>query len=419
MEARANARLIETGSPDSPEIISASVQAQQAAGSVRKELARIRQEIGDVKEKMRGLGGYAVELANSNDENELRDWSSMMLGTGTEMTKCRELLELQEEWMLRVGRSSDFHAAMLASAQIVAGTCIGMAGVRGMGDVVYDLCIVDEASKATATEILVPMSRSRKWIIVGDPEQLPPFFEDDSITRLDDFDEREVRETLLDRFLAQLPDHSRAKLVTQHRMAKPIGDLISQAFYNGELISPKKTSSIRLPGAFPKAVTWLSTAETPDKQESRAGSSFYNDAECRIIREALAQIDFLAQKAKKTYEVALIAGYVAQVRALQNTIRDRENEWTGLRITCSTVDAFQGSEADICIYSVTRSNDEATLGFLREKPRLNVALSRGRSALIIVGDDVFCRAIEGVNPFRKVVDYIDSNSDDCERRIVK
>jgi superfamily I DNA and/or RNA helicase len=71
---------------------------------------------------------------------------------------------------------------MLTSAQVVAGTCIGMAGVRGMENVVYDLCIVDEASKATATEILVPMSRSRKWILVGDPAQLPPFFENDSIT---------------------------------------------------------------------------------------------------------------------------------------------------------------------------------------------------------------------------------------------
>ena len=60
---------------------------------------------------------------------------------------------------------------------------------RGMAEVVYDLCIVDEASKATATEILVPMARSRKWILVGDPAQLPPFFENEAITRLDEFDE--------------------------------------------------------------------------------------------------------------------------------------------------------------------------------------------------------------------------------------
>ena len=60
-------------------------------------------------------------------------------------------LKLLEDWLLRVGRSSDFNTAMLSSAQIIAGTCVGIAGVRGMEEVGYDLCIVDEASKATAT----------------------------------------------------------------------------------------------------------------------------------------------------------------------------------------------------------------------------------------------------------------------------
>lgn len=88
-------------------------------------------------------------------------------------------------------------------------------------------------------------------------------------------------------------------------------------------------------------------------------------------------------------------------------------------MTCSTVDAFQGSEAEICIYSVTRSNKEGRLGFLRERPRLNVALSRGRSALIIVGDDAFCRSASGDNPFRKVLDFIEAHPEQCERRQVR
>jgi superfamily I DNA and/or RNA helicase len=107
------------------------------------------------------------------------------------------------------------------------------------------------------------------------------------------------------------------------------------------------------------------------------------------------------------------------VKALQDAIRDRIYEWSGLKITCSTVDAFQGSEAEVCIYSVVRSNREGRLGFLREKPRLNVALSRGRSALVIVGDDKFCREAEGENPFRRVLDFIDANPDSCERRVVR
>ena len=112
----------------------------------------------------------------------------------------------------------------------------------------------------------------------------------------------------------------------------------------------------------------------------------------------------------------MIAGYVAQVKALEDVIRDGLHEWSGLKVRCSTVDAFQGSEAEVCIYSVTRSNAEGRLGFLQARERLNVALSRGRSALVIVGDDDFCRAAEGENPFRRLLDHIYLNVDHCERR---
>jgi superfamily I DNA and/or RNA helicase len=220
----------------------------------------------------------------------------------------------------------------------------------------------------------------------------------------------------LDRFLDGLPEHSVIRLQNQYRMVKAIGDLISDSFYEGFLQSPKTTPDVTLTGAFPKPVTWLSTTGQSDSREIRRGASYYNDGECRMIKNALAQIDFVARKRKATYDIALIAGYVAQVKALRNIIRDRLHEWTGLKVICSTVDAFQGSEAEICIYSVTRSNPDARLGFLREKPRLNVALSRGRSALIIVGDDAFCRTATGENPFRKVLDFIDAHTLDCERR---
>jgi hypothetical protein len=416
-EERAEQKLADTGSAESAQIESEAVEAQELAGVAQSALVRIREQIQEVRDRLRQSGGYGPELAEQQLE-DLKEWSTLLLGDGENERRCRALLGLQEDWMLRVGRSSDFHAAMLSSAQVVAGTCIGMAGVRGMNLVTYDLCIVDEASKATATEILVPMSRSRKWILVGDPAQLPPFFEDESITHVEDFDNEEVRRTLLDRFLDGLPDHSVTRLTNQYRMVKPIGDLISESFYGGSLKSPKTVADVSLTGVFPKPVTWLSTTDAPDGREIRRGASYRNDAECRVIRDALAQIDFIARKRRATYDVALIAGYVAQVKALQDIIRDRLHEWSGLRIACSTVDAFQGSETEISIYSVTRSNSDAKLGFLREKPRLNVALSRARSTLIIVGDDAFCRTATGENPFRKVLDFIDTHPDQCERRSV-
>jgi AAA domain len=416
VENRVVAKVTDTGSADSAELESASLEAQEGALAARQTFAKIRSEIDDVRARLRGMSSYGAELASHDDQADLAEWSQYLLGSSAEQLKCRQLLELQEEWALRVGRSSDFHAAMLASAQVVAGTCIGMAGVRGMAEVVYDLCIVDEASKATVTEILVPMARSRKWILVGDPRQLPPFFEDETVTKLDEFDEEEVRQTLLDRFLGTLPDHSRTALTNQFRMVKPIGDLVSDVFYGGKLTSPKVTADVVLTGVCPKPVTWLSTSRAFDVHEVGSGQSFRNEAECRVIRDLVGRLDFIARKRKAVYEIVVIAGYIAQVKALQDVLRDRLHEWSGLKITCSTVDAFQGSEAEICIYSVTRSNREGRLGFLRERPRLNVALSRGRSALIVVGDDEFCRVAVGENPFRNVLDFIDAHPDSCDRR---
>ncbi|MBM7485175.1 superfamily I DNA and/or RNA helicase [Bradyrhizobium sp. USDA 3686] len=139
-----------------------------------------------------------------------------------------------ESWNLRIGRGGDFNAAVMNSSKIIAATCVGIAGTKGVDDVEFDLCIVDEASKATATEILVPLARSHRWIIVGDPKQLPPFFEDLGEELIEKFDEkREIRATVLDRMIAAaqgLPSACRAELKIQRRMIEPIGDLVSACF---------------------------------------------------------------------------------------------------------------------------------------------------------------------------------------------
>ncbi|OJY37072.1 MAG: hypothetical protein BGP06_19675 [Rhizobiales bacterium 65-9] len=109
----------------------------------------------------------------------------------------------------------------------------------------------------------------------------------------------------------------------------------------------------------------------------------------------------------------MIAGYTSQVQLLREMESQGVAEWPDLVVQCNSVDAFQGRQADVCIYSVVRSNNKRELGFLRESPRLNVALSRGKSGLVIVGDQMFCRSATGKNPFRSVIDYIEQHPDDC------
>ena len=88
----------------------------------------------------------------------------------------------------------------------------------------------------------------------------------------------------------------------------------------------------------------------------------------------------------------------------------------GLDVISSTIDAVQGREADVAIYSVTRSNTNRQIGFLADAPRLNVALSRPRQYLVIVGDHISASQAAGQNPFRQIVDYIERHPDSCMLR---
>jgi hypothetical protein len=381
-----------------------------------RALRLLVEEERSIRQSMCSMGPYAADLSTSRDAKELGDWAEHLLPKGPTVEECRQRLALLEAWMLRVGRSPDFNAAMLSSAQIIAGTCVGVAGVRGMQEVEYDLCVIDEASKATPTEIISPMARSRRWIIVGDPRQLPPFFEEFGDQLKADADRDEVKATLLDRFLQEgigLPKSNRAKLKNQYRMITPIGNLISHCFYDDVLVSPVADHGLKLNTILKKPIVWRSTHQLAKHLEQTREQTFFNVAEIQTIRAELKRLQFVSKAQSKRISVAVIAGYTAQVADLRDMISQGIGEWPDLEVECNTVDAFQGRQADICIYSVVRSNTRGDLGFLKEQPRLNVALSRGKSALIIVGDFVFCRGVHGRNPFRQVVKYFDEHDTDC------
>lgn len=404
------------GAVDPDEAGAEATQLDSEIGELTRDLAKLGTDMRALREEMSTLGEYAAGLARTDDPTDLAEWAAHFLAGDELVRACRDRLSLLEEWQLRIGRSPDFNAAMLSAAQVIAGTCVGVAGVRGMEDVEYDLCIVDEASKATATEILIPMSRSRRWIVVGDPKQLPPYFEDLGEELLAVFDDREIKATLLDRLLDGhdgLPAENRERLSHQYRMIRPIGELVSRCFYGGELESPKETHGLALGLALPSPVTWHTTHHLGHREERREGDTFHNPCEVAIVRELLLKLQFVVRAQKRRISVAVIAGYTAQVRALREMISQGIAEWADLDVECNSVDAFQGRQADVCIYSVVRSNPQAKLGFLKEQPRLNVALSRGKSALAIVGDQMFCRSARGTNPFRAVVDHMDANEGSC------
>ncbi len=280
--------------------------------SLREARGRLSQSERETREQLRPLGEYGASLADSRDVAELSEWQTVFLSDEKSIRDCKNRLALLDDWLLRVGRSSDFNAAMLASAQIIAGTCVGVASVRGMQNVEYDLCIIDEASKATATETLIPMSRSKRWIVVGDPKQLPPFFEEFGEQLKNDFDEAEIRQTILDKFLDRnegLPAACRAELKRQHRMIEPIGRLVSDCFYGGRLQSPIQSHGLDLRPSLPGPVVWYTTAKLASRTERQLGRTYDNQLEVDVARDVLGKLQFVAKgRGKRIFEDGLEVG---------------------------------------------------------------------------------------------------------------
>lgn len=382
----------------------------------------LTRELKDAHEELAKYESDKETLAHFREcsASELRSWANDYAPSSTlDFAKLKKLLAAHSDWEIRFGRTREFRAAVVASSQVVAGTCIGVMGVPGRQEIQYDLCIVDEASIATPTEVLVPMSRARRSIIVGDSRQLSPFQDPEleSSGLLSKFllNREDQRHTLFNHLSGSLPTGLIQSLTTQHRMVPAIGNLISSCFYEGSLISVGRQNATGLERTLARPVVWFSTCKLANKGSRRVGTSYTNDGEVdqivRLLRRANLE---LTSKSTKKMSVAVLTGYGVQKERLKTAIdlaRRDLNAFSDFFV--NVVDAFQGREADIAIFSVTRSDDRG-LGFLREMERINVALSRGRNFLVVVGDHLFCQEAEGrSNPLKSVLEYMRLHPNDC------
>ncbi len=268
-------------------------------------------------------------------------------------------------------QKSYLEKALALSANIVGMTC-NRAAAYDFRDTteMFDVAIIDEVCKATLPEILSPLLISKKAVLLGDPKQLPPVFcsEEQEIIR-------SIQDCNLDRFMYIDTLFSNSNCVsyldTQYRMVNKIGSMISDLFYDGSLHNGRNEDT-------EDCLTWVSYNKTKDwpldAEESSERPQIYNDDECSIVAGLL----------KKEYadnpnrSIAVIAPYRAQVIALRKMC----GSYTNVKI--DTVDGFQGKESDIVIFSVTRT--KGSYRFLADNRRINVALSRAKDKIIIVGD---------------------------------
>jgi superfamily I DNA and/or RNA helicase len=207
-------------------------------------------------------------------------------------------------------------------------------------------------------------------------------------------------------------------LKEQYRMHPAIGEMISQVFYDGKLKHATKISErdhkLRW---LETAIVWYSTTRLPQHSENQRGSSFSNPVEVNAIVHILNRMERSYLEIGEKRQVAVITPYNEQILLLRERIQpSNARRWVALSIEIASVDAFQGRDSHIVLYSTVRSNNRRQLGFLKDRRRLNVALSRAQQLLIMIGDIGMLSEARGTkeeNPYRLLIRYMRNNPTDC------
>ncbi|MED4728638.1 AAA domain-containing protein [Aneurinibacillus migulanus] len=325
-----------------------------------------------------------------------------------------------KEWHRRLNALDEFDEIFAQKASVVAATCTGIASRHLLNDMNFDWVIIDEAARATAPELLVPMIRGKKVILVGDHQQLPPIVGRDrkEIKNIEiGIKTSDLEKSLFEELFDKIAPEAKIILTAQFRMHPMISKMINEIFYPITNIITKKTAEERahLLDWHPKSIIWLNTERLKNNSQQEILNSFRNNVEAQTILRQLEIIDQKYEGVSPKIKIGVISGYDAQKKLLTNLIKPSDSKWKNIKILIDNVDAFQGSETDIAIYSLVRCNPENRIGFLSDERRLNVALSRGKTCLIIVGNARFARKASSYkgNPFADVLRFIEKNPDSC------
>lgn len=261
---------------------------------------------------------------------------------------------------------------IISDAQVIAATLIGIEN-KHVRDLRFETVIIDEASQALEPECWNAILRAKRVILVGDHLQLPPTVKSRKAMELG------LEETLLHRMAGHLK-HSYL-LEVQYRMNKKILAFSNHKFYAGNLVSDERVADWTLPNDISPLVLIDTSGCGFDEDYNYKSRSISNEGEYFILREYL-----LTQQEKMAgATIGFISPYSAQVRLMRAQVSE-DADLKAWNIQIDTVDGFQGQEKEVICLSLVRSNTNNEIGFLKDFRRLNVALTRAKKKLIIIGD---------------------------------
>jgi superfamily I DNA and/or RNA helicase len=286
---------------------------------------------------------------------------------------------------------------ILDTADVLCATTTGLDS-EVLGTRRFDLAVIDEACQSVEPGCWIPLLRCERVVLAGDHCQLPP-----TVVSQDAAD-RGLGVSLFERLVALHGEAIARRLTVQYRMHRAIMDFSSLEFYEAELVADAAVSEhllSELPEVMAAPITqspieFIDTAGASfDEQLEPDGESRLNPEEAELVCRKVRQ---LLDAGVAAADIAVIAPYAAQVRLL----RDRLSV-PGLEI--DSVDGFQGREKEAVVISLVRSNPRGEIGFLGDVRRMNVAMTRARRKLLMVGDS----ATLSVHPFyRRAIEYFES-----------
>ena len=286
--------------------------------------------------------------------------------------------------------------SVLGSADVLCATTTALdsqiLGVRR-----FDLLVIDEACQSTEPSCWIPLLRCDRVVLAGDHCQLPPTVVSQEAAA------EGFGVSLFERLMALYgPDVAR-RLKVQYRMHGSIMEFSSREFYEGDLEADRSVCShllADLPGvaALPLTQSPLEFLDTAgagfDEELEPDGESRLNRQEAELVRRKVQE---LMEAGVAAGDVAVVAPYAAQVRLLRERLAT-----AGLEI--DSVDGFQGREKEAVVISLVRSNPKGEIGFLGDLRRMNVAMTRAKRKLIVVGDS----ATLARDPFyRRMIEYFE------------
>lgn len=243
----------------------------------------------------------------------------------------------------------------------------------------FQTLFIDEAAQALEPACWIPISKAQRVIFAGDPFQLPPTVKSREAQR------KGLSITLLEKCIKRLPRVDLLKV--QYRMNELIMGFSNTQFYDNQLIAADFVANrlLDISGKMAHPVEFIDTAGCGFEEKINPESlSRYNEDEYVILRQHLDAL--LTYTIKKQPRIGIISPYREQVRYIQENYESDFDHYPEAPVTIDTIDAFQGQERDAIYISLVRSNAKGEIGFLSDTRRMNVALTRAKVKLIVIGD---------------------------------